>query len=621
MASGAGGGGWAPGAFEVPYSGFDASLLSTNSELCSELVFAAHLMRVPQLLHGGAPDGDGEDGDADEAGGPTRAPFVDAVADSLALDKPCLVCRTIDLYRRRFGLRPAWIADYAMLCAKCLAAPPCAVATVAAAFEFVYLMDRHYLARGKTTLVGAFARRVLTLVDIQRHFFLHVCFRTDGGVPRGPPAGAAAPAACPGVADKVQYSNYSFLVQSSTRALLSTVSDAAEAEAASGAPPSIPRAREQGGAAAAGAAPGPAPRQQSLAAALLGWKECARMLDCSGPELRRAGGAPTCCERARLEDAEYERLLLDTAKAEGGDGGSESEARRTWGYADLALLLLSKSATWEDGERTARAARSRRECVEQYWAAHRAALARDTAPRFSRFAEPDAEPDADAGPVLATTVKHVRGRGRTCAECVLCNLMLTREHWLALRRFKRDVTAYSANNANLFDCIPPTLEALAAGEGREGAEAARTEEDERADRGGEAECEGDGLSGRRPNDGGRFVELMRAAGTEAIYKHFFCDPMCALSELHTNPGVLFSPPGPPPEPDELNLQKARLARENRFGGRVCAGLWALAYTFKTYQVFPPKPTAGAAFIKDAGLLLRRHNLPLISLEHTLCNYV
>ncbi|QPI70138.1 DNA packaging protein UL32 [Equid herpesvirus 6] len=621
MASCGNAGGWAPGAFEVPYAGFDAGLLATNSDLCSELVFAAHLMRVPRLAGGRAPGADGDGGEDDDAAGPTCAPFVDAVADSLALDKPCLVCRTIDLYRRRLGLRPAWIADYAMLCSKCLAAPPCAVATVAAAFEFVYLMDRHYLARGKTTLVGAFARRVLSLVDVQRHFFLHVCFRTDGGVPRGPRAVAGGPAAPPGVAGKVQYSNYSFLVQSSTRALLSTVSDAAAAEAGPGAPPSIPSGRTLSPASAAAGGPGAAPRQQSLAAALMGWKECARMLDCSGPELRRGGGAPSCCERARLEDAEYERRLLDTAADAAAGGGSESGAPRAWGYADLAMLLLSGSATWEDGEKTARAARSRRECVEQYWAAHRAALARDTAPRFSRFAEPDATPDPDTGPVLATTVKHVRGRGRTCAECVLCNLMLTREHWLALRRLKRDVIAYSANNANLFDCIPPALEALAAGAGGAGG-AEAPEGGAGGVRSVQApECDGEGAGAGPPDDGGRFVELVRAAGTEAVYKHFFCDPMCALAELHTNPEVLFQPPGPPPEPDELDLRKARLASENRFGGRVCAGLWALAYTFKTYQVFPPKPTAGAAFIKDAGLLLRRHNLPLISLEHTLCNYV
>lgn len=162
--------------------------------------------------------------------------------------------------------------------------------------------------------------------------------------------------------------------------------------------------------------------------------------------------------------------------------------------------------------------------MEEYWASHRTVLARDTAPRFARFVDADAVPDTATGPVLATTLKHVRSRGRTCAECVLCNLILTREHWLALRRFKRDVISYSSNNANLFDCISPVLSALSDANSEPLA----------------GDC-GVGGGGTCPEDSGRFLELMHAAGTEAIYKHLFCDPMCALVELQTNPSVLFLP--------------------------------------------------------------------------------
>ncbi|QYL35220.1 DNA packaging protein UL32 [Equid alphaherpesvirus 4] len=597
-------GGWQPEAFERPYTGFDATLLATNCDLCSELIFSAHLMQIlptPKPQHPGEVC-DEMDMDQPE---PSCAPFVEAVADSLAIDKPCLICRTIDLYRRKFGLSPQWIADYAMLCTKTLAASPCAVATVVTAFEFVYLMDKHYLRRGKTTLVGAFARRVLTLVDIQRHFFLHVCFRTDGGVPRGVGSGTAPKSTAltgPGMMDKVQYSNYSFLVQSSTRALLLTVSDTAPVDNEAGQQPTT---SSRPGAPKSGDGSGLlCPKQQSTTAALMSWKECAKMIDCSGSERRRPGTTITCCERARADDDEYEHQLLATEQTYVDTNITEicDGAPIKWGYADLALLLLSESSTWENSEKTFLASQSRKACVEEYWATHKAALSRDTAPRFARFVEADATPDTATGPVLATTLKHLRGRGRTCAECVLCNLLLTREHWLALRRFKRDVISYSSNNTNLFDCISPVLAAL-------------------SDANSEplvSDCD-EGKT--RVGDAGRFMELMHAAGTEAIYKHLFCDPMCALSELQTNPGVLFLPLGPPQEPDEIELQKARLASENWFSGRVCAGLWALAFTFKTYQIFTPKPTACAAFIKDAGLLLRRHNLPLISLEHTLCNYV
>ncbi|AII80802.1 DNA packaging protein [Equid alphaherpesvirus 1] len=601
-------GGWQPGAFERPYMGFDARLLSTNSSLCSELIFSAHLMQISPTPQPREQVDVCEDPDNDPPE-PSCAQFVDAVADSLALDKLCLICRTIDLYRRQFGLSPQWIADYAMLCTKTLAAPPCAVATVVAAFEFVYLMDKHYLRRGKTTLVGAFARRVLTLVDIQRHFFLHVCFRTDGGVPRCAASGTAPAATAMaglGMADKVQYSNYSFLVQSSTRAMLLTVADVPSGD--DGALQAVPHGRHGAGRPADGGGGVFGPKQQSTVAALMSWKECAKMIDCSGSERRRPGATMTCCERARADDDEYERQLLSTENTYLGSADNQAEGGNDthlkWGYADLTLLLLSQSSTWEASEKTSLASQSRRACVEEYWASHRTVLARDTAPRFARFVDADAVPDTATGPVLATTLKHVRSRGRTCAECVLCNLILTREHWLALRRFKRDVISYSSNNANLFDCISPVLSALSDANSEPLA----------------GDC-GVGGGGTCPEDSGRFLELMHAAGTEAIYKHLFCDPMCALVELQTNPSVLFSPIGPPLEPDEIELQKARLASENWFSGRVCAGLWALAFTFKTYQIFTPKPTACAAFIKDAGLLLRRHNLPLISLEHTLCNYV
>ncbi|RXF17743.1 hypothetical protein EG859_15570, partial [Enterococcus faecalis] len=102
------------------------------------------------------------------------------------------------------SLAPPWLADYAALCAKALACPPCATAVFVAAFEFVYVMDKHF--RGRASLQRAFATRVLTLVDVQRHFFLHGCFRTVG--------------------DKIRFSNQSFLVQAATRAMFFTVADA-----------------------------------------------------------------------------------------------------------------------------------------------------------------------------------------------------------------------------------------------------------------------------------------------------------------------------------------------------------------------------------------------------------
>ncbi|AVT50747.1 DNA packaging protein UL32 [Cervid alphaherpesvirus 2] len=557
---------WAEGAFDAPYAAFDPALLKTNGRLVEELVFAAHLMEVPGPRDddAGAAGSEAEDEDEDgAAAGADLAPFVEAAAAALAIDQPCAVCRTIDAYRREFGLAPPWVADYAMLCAKSLAAPPCAVAVVVAAFEFVYLMDRHFLAARRATLVGAFATRALTLVDVHKHFFLHVCFRTDGGVPGAGGAGGAAA--------KVRYSNYSFLIQSATRALMTSVADRPEAAAAAAGPRAL--------------------RPQSLATALLSWKECARLVDCSAaaPRRARAAAGGTCCDAARARAAEYAARDAAPAAPPAAPPAGPDDADR-WAYADLALLLLAGVATRGGGEVAERAAAARRDAVEGYWAARAGFLAANTAPRFARFAAADARPSVALGPVLATALKHVAGRGRTTGECVLCNLLLTPAHWRALRALRADVVAHSANNAGLFDCVLPVLEARAG-----------------------APVEG---------DGGRFFAALALLEPEAVYKHLFCDPMCAACELQADPEVLFAfADAGARDAAELDLYKARAASENKFEGRVCAGLWALAYAFKTYQLFPPKPTACAAFVRDAGQLLRRHGVALVSLEHTLCNYV
>ncbi|BBC15245.1 UL32 protein [Suid alphaherpesvirus 1] len=469
--------GWSEDAFEAPYTAFDPALLTKNDALFRELIFAAHVM-------------------LDEEDSP--AGFVEAAAAPLALDEPCRVCRTIDVYRRERSLAPPWLADYAALCAKALACPPCATAVFVAAFEFVYVMDKHF--RGRASLQRAFATRVLTLVDVQRHFFLHGCFRTVG--------------------DKIRFSNQSFLVQAATRAMFFTVADAR-------APPSLG-----------------------------GWKDHTGDEACAG-----------CCAAAEREDDAYERAAVAAAAG----GGAEDADVGGPGYADLAMLLLGNVATGEPNAQTDAAEERRHRAVDEYWAEHEGFLARNTAAAYARYRAVD----ATLGPVLALALKHVRGRNRTHGECLLCNMLLTRAHWLALRRFRRRVLSYSENNAGLFDCIEPVLEGFAAD--------------------------------------ARFLALMRAAGPRAVYKHLFCDPLCAVAERQADPRVLF-------ERGDA-LRKAQIAAENRFEGRVCGELWTLAYVFKAYQLFPPKPTARAAFLRDAHALLRRHGLALVSLEHTLGSYV
>nr|AKC59487.1 DNA packaging protein UL32 [Human alphaherpesvirus 2] len=576
---------WKEGAFERPYVAFDPDLLALNEALCAELLAACHVVGVPPASaldedvesdvapapprpRGAAREASGGRGPGSARGPPAdptaeglldTGPFAAASVDTFALDRPCLVCRTIELYKQAYRLSPQWVADYAFLCAKCLGAPHCAASIFVAAFEFVYVMDHHFLRTKKATLVGSFARFALTINDIHRHFFLHCCFRTDGGVPGRHAQKQPRPTPSPGAA-KVQYSNYSFLAQSATRALIGTLASGGD----------------DGAGAGAGGGSG---TQPPLPPALMNWKDCARLLDCT--EGKRGGG-DSCCTRAAARNGEFEAAA--GALAQGGEP-------ETWAYADLILLLLAGTpAVWESGPRLRAAADARRAAVSESWEAHRGARMRDAAPRFAQFAEPKAQPDLDLGPLMATVLKHGRGRGRTGGECLLCNLLLVRAYWLAMRRLRASVVRYSENNTSLFDCIVPVVDQL------------------------EADPEA------QPGDGGRFVSLLRAAGPEAIFKHMFCDPMCAITEMEVDPWVLFGHPRADHR-DELQLHKAKLACGNEFEGRVCIALRALIYTFKTYQVFVPKPTALATFVREAGALLRRHSISLLSLEHTLCTYV
>ncbi|ARD71357.1 DNA packaging protein UL32 [Columbid alphaherpesvirus 1] len=644
--------GWAEEAFDRDYCAFDPELLALNDDLFNELLLSAHAIRIGCDAVTAQADGDDLDGpDAAEMVDQTElSTFVDTASDVFALDRPCLVCRTLDVYRRDFGFSALWMADYAFLCAKCLGAPPCATVTFIAGFEFVYIMDKHFLGEHGATLVGSFGRRVLTHEDVQRHFFLHGCFRTDGGVPGrkpdeiimskprpGRPTGGRAGPATLGSA-KVLYSNYSFLAQSATRAMMATLADCADKNIQEAVPQ--PTAGANGTTKRAGSSHGPARDSKgnpgsgtgnkacpvALAVALAGWKECARSVECGSANGRRGD---SCALRAAREDDEYEAeqtcassdpqadvfvpayasLFPGTSGAgEGPSGGfplaretdrgspdSDPEEEKSWAYADLTLLLLAGTgAAPLEASRdfTAIAAKVRKETVDAFWSERRTALAKDVAPRYARFYEEDAEPDLDLGPVMVTQLKHSLVRGKTSAECLPCNLMVVKDYWMALRQFKREVIAYSANNVGLFHSVSPVL-------------------DEWADE-----------NRLKFDDGKRFINLLRSAGPEALYKHFFCDPMCAARVAQTNPRALFEHPRRgPAEGEELTLYKARLASHNRFEGRVCAGLWALSYAFKTYQVFPPRPTALAAFVKDAGALLYRHSISLVSLEHTLGVYV
>ncbi|AAG45771.1 UL32 DNA packaging protein [Meleagrid alphaherpesvirus 1] len=613
--------GWAADAFKDPYVAFNPDLLICNDMLFSELLFSAHAIKtkVRDTLNDVSENLEEHEDSIIQS---ELVTFVETCADTFALDRPCLVCRVLDTYRRRLGLSAMWMADYAFLCSKCLGAPPCSTATFIAAFEFVYIMDKHFLVEYGFTLVGSFAKKLLTLEDIQRHFFLHGCFRTDGGVPgrrhdeiissrgrqgrssrgniKGPTFGDA----------KVLYSNYSYLAQSATRAMLMTLSDLNDPSIntsdtpnkflPNGAPSAVAKENQRKSTSTNPHIGQTNSCPTALSVALAGWKDCARNVECNSFQNE------SCTSRAASDDDAYERELdlhsddasktYDTeplpAAVHTADVGGLVKKDFTVGYNNLILLLLSGTGSLptDTSELARMASKVRKETVDKFWKTCRHELAPNVTPSYSACYTEDSEPDLELGPLMATQLKHAMSKGGTSAECLLCNLLIIRTYWQAMRKFKRQVIVYSSNNIGLFHSIEPVLDAWGSVE-------------ENVDLG----------------DDGCFLNLMKATGAEAIYKHLFCDPMCAARIAQTNPRTLFT--HPTTVDDDLPLYKARLASQNHFEGRVCAGFWALAYAFKTYQVFPPRPTALSAFVKDAGALLQRHSISLISLAHSLGDYV
>lgn len=603
--------GWKPGALSKPYLGYDPSLLALNDKLSDELLYAAHLIQIPDLDQ---PSDCGEDEGGDDGAGEGHDEtdsFAEMIANIYTLDRACGVCQVLSEYRKKFPLKVEWMADYALLCHKTQAAPLCATMTFVTAFEFVFIMDKHYLPSHGASMVGEFGRRNLFLADVQKHFLLNGCFTPVEG----------------GLVSKIDLNNYSFLVQSVARYAVTSFGG----DRSSGVQPNCGGAGQYTKQALPGpgrqapgmggmniAARGPAestwnsPKTSGTAVALLKWREYARPLECFGRRRHRglkrsaadadtAGiSSMTCVQVAEAEDFARERERSDreeTAAQRVADVAMQCPAK--WKFADLTALLMAGTASLparaDDGDGATTCplneiARARQASVREY---HNRVSEMIVSEQSDRGREPPlflgrtAKPAAALGPILASVLPHPNGRGGTGGECLLCNLMLTEDYWRAIRLLKSKVVGREDTNTSLFDGVQPSVEQFE--------EYANTA------------------------DGGRMLALLKSVGPNAIYKHLFCDPLCAINTLRINPDVLWG--SPPKDPEAAELYKAELAARPNFSERVCRGVWILAFTFKAYQLAPPRPTALNTFIKSAESYLRRHGLSCIALEHALTRYV
>ncbi|QEG54057.1 Packaging protein UL32 [Cacatuid alphaherpesvirus 2] len=579
--------GWKSGALAKQYTGFDASLLSLNEKLSNELLYASHLIQL-LVIENESPSDTEENACQDEDQQYEIDTFVDVIANNYTLDRVCGVCQILSEYKKKFPLKMEWLADYALLCHKSQAIPLCATSTFVTAFEFVYVMDKHYFPPHGASLVGEFGRRNLFFSDIQKHFFLNGCFtQVDGGLE-----------------SKIDLNNYSFLVQSVARYAVTSFSEKRETNQLGSNNVKLLQPSTSIGETSLNS-----PKTSSTAVALLKWRDYARPLECFGRRKRTIGIKRaaeereslnflplTCVQSAERNDLMYETETNSCSAQYCAETTLQSPTK--WAFSDLTALLLAGTnslqirndpSARQPTRVTEEIVNVRHSSVMEYHASITDDISSEQPSKKNEllFISSSAKPAVKFGPILASTLPHPGGRGGTGAECLLCNLMLIEDYWHAIRLFKSRVVGKENTNTSLFDGLEPAIDEFE---------------------------EYVNLS-----DGGRMLSLLKEAGPNAIYKHLFCDPMCAANTLRTNPGVLWG--NPPSDFDGAELYKATLAAKPNFSERVCRGLWILAFVFKAYQLTPLKPTALNTFIRGAESYLKRHGLSCIALEHALTRYV
>ncbi|UOO01040.1 DNA packaging protein [Psittacid alphaherpesvirus 5] len=557
--------GWKLGALDRVYRGYDPSLLKLNDRLANEILYASHLIGVLNTHHERSSqcplNVDEEINDLRDV-----EPFINQISTTFSIDYSCRVCATIDTYKKECGLCPEWISDYALLCYKSLATPLCASSTYITTFEFIFIMDKHYLRQHGITLVGSIARHVLTLGDIKRHFYLNCCFKTVRG----------------GLSIRIGLNNYSFLVHSVAQLSLTTFTQEQSIVSSSDTKTRILQY----------------PNTHGTTVALLKWRDYAQAIDCFADE--RSSNSRTkpisCVNKARYIDeqrnTEFERVNATSPNNSCDlDNHKHTISPATWAYVDLTLLLLAGTTNLPIHVESSHPLHSiktlRKTTVETFHDVDLRILRNDISPNMRQFSTHDSKPETDVGPVLTSILPHTITRGGTGGECLLCNMMLTESYWNALCKLHTRAMQQCNSNVSLFDGIELALQ------------------------------EWDSIL--TVDDNGRSSNILKAVGSNGVYKHFFCDPMCAANTIRVDSEKLWH--NPPRDTLSAELFKAELAMANIFEERVCPGLWLLAFTFKAYQIAPPRTTTLNSFIRDAERYLRKHNLPRIALEHALTKYV
>lgn len=231
------------------------------------------------------------------------------------------------------------------------------------------------------------------------------------------------------------------------------------------------------------------------------------------------------------------------------------------------------------------------------------------------------------GPIYLSHTPVFNLRNHTTTVCLLCELMACSfydNH--VLRELHRRVLNYCHNNLKIIDRIQLTLAEIM---GRSHASTVparlRANQDVSEYLSERTEPRLSPTSGISLTDPPTELDaplyfVLKQVGVTGIYKHFFCDPICAANIKTTRPEILFSK-----IPTEyLSELKLMICCENNYGIHVTREFWLYAQIFKAFQNVKRNykaKTQLSDFLRDFKQVLETNDFQLVDPDFIIDKYV
>ncbi|QOE74425.1 DNA packaging protein [Elephant endotheliotropic herpesvirus 3A] len=211
----------------------------------------------------------------------------------------------------------------------------------------------------------------------------------------------------------------------------------------------------------------------------------------------------------------------------------------------------------------------------------------------------DTSKNRAVGPILLAPHPTLAHKNNTTSVCLLCELSATSyDNCRLLDELKNMVDTYCENNLKLVDKILFVLDDLE-----------RQQQQ------------------RSPSDGGDtspridpcVMALLKHVGPIGLYKHFYCDLMCACNTRTVNPDILFGVPS-----GDLYETKLEICHANEYFTLYNKEHWLVVQYYKAFQTAEDtfkRKTQIRDFIRETKAVLAQISIDLIDVSFTIDQYV